>query len=42
MRNTYFSFWGLDFGITLLSAENLRSGNVWHWFMRNKEIPRAL
>jgi hypothetical protein len=25
----------------LLSAENLRSGNVWRWFMRNAEIHRA-
>jgi hypothetical protein len=33
---------GIDVGITLLSAENLRSGNVWHWFMRNPEIPRAM
>jgi hypothetical protein len=33
---------GLDTGITLLSAENLRSGNVWKWFMRNPEIPKAL
>lgn len=33
---------GIDVGITLLSAENARSGNVWRWFMRNKEIPRAL
>ena len=33
---------GIDVGITLLSAENLRSGNVWRWFMRNPEIPRAM
>ena len=33
---------GIDVGITLLSAENLRSGNVWRWFMRNQEIPRAM
>ncbi|HEX8847176.1 MAG TPA: glucoamylase family protein [Pyrinomonadaceae bacterium] len=33
---------GLDVGITLLSAENLRTGNVWRWFMRNPEIPRAM
>jgi len=32
---------GIDIGITLLSAENLRSGNVWRWFMRNVEIRRA-
>jgi hypothetical protein len=33
---------GIDVGISLLSAENLRSGNVWRWFMRNLEISRAL
>jgi hypothetical protein len=33
---------GIDVGIMLLSAENLRSGSVWRWFMRNPEIPRAL
>lgn len=33
---------GIDVGITLLSAENLRSGNVWRWFMKNAEINRAL
>jgi hypothetical protein len=33
---------GIDIGITLLSAENLRSGNVWRWFMQNPEIPRAM
>lgn len=33
---------GIDVGIILLSAENLRSGNVWRWFMRNQEIPRAM
>jgi hypothetical protein len=33
---------GIDLGITLLSAENLRTGNVWRWFMANREIPRAL
>ena len=33
---------GIDVGITLLSAENLRTGNVWRWFMRNPEIPRAM
>ena len=33
---------GIDLGITLLSAENLRTGRVWGWFMRNEEIPRAL
>jgi len=33
---------GIDLGITLLSAENLRSGRVWRWFMENPEIPTAL
>jgi len=33
---------GIDVGITLLSAENLRSGRVWRWFMANPEIPRAM
>lgn len=33
---------GIDVGIILISAENLRTGNVWRWFMRNKEIPRAM
>jgi hypothetical protein len=33
---------GINVGITLLSAENLRSGGVWRWFMRNPEIPRAM
>jgi hypothetical protein len=33
---------GIDLGITLLSAENASSGNVWRWFMRNSEVRRAL
>ena len=33
---------GIDLGITLLSAENLRTGHVWRWFMQNPEIPLAL
>lgn len=33
---------GINIGITLLSAENLRTGNVWRWFMLNREIPRAM
>ncbi|HXS95649.1 MAG TPA: glucoamylase family protein [Candidatus Limnocylindrales bacterium] len=32
----------LDVGITLLSAENLRSGNVWKWFTGSAEAQRAL
>lgn len=33
---------GIDLGIMLLSAENLRSGNVWRWFMGSPEIQIAL
>lgn len=33
---------GIDLGITLLSAENLRSGKIWHWFMQNPEVRMAL
>jgi hypothetical protein len=33
---------GIDLGITLLAAENLRTGNVWRWFMQNREIPAAM
>ena len=33
---------GIDLGITLLSAENLRSQRVWRWFMKNREITHAL
>jgi hypothetical protein len=33
---------GIDLGVMLLSAENLRSGNVWRWCMRNPEIGRAM
>ena len=33
---------GIDVGITLLSAENLRSGKVWTWFMRNNQIRHAM
>jgi hypothetical protein len=33
---------GINVGITLLSAENLRTGNVWRWFMQNREIPKAM
>lgn len=32
---------GIDVGITLLSAENLRTGNVWKWFMANPEATRG-
>ena len=33
---------GINAGIILLSAENARSGNIWSWFTRNSEIPRAM
>jgi hypothetical protein len=33
---------GINQGPILLSAENLRSGFVWKYFMQNKEIPRAM
>ena len=33
---------GINAGIILLSAENLRTGNVWRWFMLNLEMPRAM
>jgi hypothetical protein len=33
---------GIDTGITLLMAENLRSGFVWETFMKNPEVGRAL
>lgn len=32
---------GIDVGVTLLSAENLRSRNVWKWFMANPDASRA-
>ncbi|MDD5706767.1 MAG: glucoamylase family protein [Kiritimatiellae bacterium] len=33
---------GIDVGITLLMAENYRTGRVWNWFMANPEIRRAM
>jgi beta-glucosidase len=32
---------GIDLGISLVSAENLRSGKNWYWFMQNDEVRRA-
>ena len=32
---------GIDVGISLLSIENLLTGNVWRWFMRNQYIQTA-
>ena len=33
---------GIDQGITLLSAENLRSGGVWKWFRKNDRVDWAM
>ncbi len=33
---------GIDLGIMLLSAENLRTGKQWYWFMQNEEVRRAM
>ena len=33
---------GIDVGITLLSAENLLTGNVWRWFMAGQAVPHAM
>jgi hypothetical protein len=33
---------GIDVGVMLLSAENLRSANVWRWFMLNPEPAKAM
>ena len=33
---------GIDTGITLLMAENARSGFVWHTFMKSKEAQRGM
>ncbi|HJP92702.1 MAG TPA: glucoamylase family protein [Pyrinomonadaceae bacterium] len=33
---------GINVGIILLSAENMRTGNVWRWFMQNPEPSSAL
>ena len=32
---------GIDVGITLLAAENARTGKVWSWFMRSPEVRKA-
>nr|MDQ3322587.1 hypothetical protein [Acidobacteriota bacterium] len=32
---------GIDLGISLIGAENLRTGKVWHWFMQNEDARRA-
>jgi hypothetical protein len=33
---------GIDLGITLLSAENLLTGDVWRWFMSDEAVPHAM
>ena len=33
---------GIDVGISLLSIENLVTGNAWRWFMRNQYIQTAM
>jgi len=33
---------GINVGIILLSAENARTGNVWSWFMANREMVDGL
>ena len=33
---------GIDLGISVLMAENLRSGAIWDWFMRNAECGQAM
>jgi hypothetical protein len=33
---------GIDVGIGLLMAENLRTGSVWEEFMKNREIQHAM
>ena len=33
---------GIDLGVSILMAENLRSGFVWKYFMRNPEIEQAM
>lgn len=32
---------GINAGIILLSAENMRTASIWRWFMANREIPTA-
>jgi hypothetical protein len=33
---------GINVGIILLSAENMRTGSIWRYFMRNRAVPRTL
>jgi len=33
---------GIDKGISLLMIENYRTGFVWKWFMKNKQVQKGL
>jgi hypothetical protein len=33
---------GINLGISIMMAENLRTGFCWNYFMRNNEITRAM
>ncbi len=33
---------GIDFGISILMAENARTGFVWEQFMKNEEVNRGM
>ena len=33
---------GIDLGISLLSSENLLTGNVWRWTMANEPLAHAM
>jgi len=33
---------GIDLGITMLMAENQRTGSIWSTFMKNKEAQRGM
>jgi hypothetical protein len=33
---------GIDLGIMLISAENLRTQRVWNWFMKSRDIQRTI
>jgi hypothetical protein len=33
---------GIDLGISVMMAENLRTGFCWNYFMRNNEITNAM
>ena len=33
---------GIDVGMTLMAAENLRTGNIWKWFNRSPDVQRGM